>query len=331
MGHGMTPEFFDYDIHGVDAYATMLSGARIEITQLLPGHLRGHHTRIRIPEGELSWIATSLPLRGRGTLPPGRWTLSVVTRTAGRSMMNGLQLRAGTLIIQPPAVSHEGFYGRDFSVVCLGILPDRFEQSFAEVLRKRPGGGHAGRDAYQASSRSRAELLAQFDAAAQELRYDTRFRRSSTKIKAMLGRLTAAFAHALAGAAPIGDQPALREGAMLVRRAEAALAVDRDHLLRVSELSEVLGVPTRSLNRAFYLVLGIGPATYLRRHRLSEARRMLLDGEEKAVSVTEVATRFGFRHMGRFSAQYRTLFNELPHVTRGTLRQPDRLARHVPR
>lgn len=321
MAHVMAPEFFDYDIHGVDAYASILSGVRIEITQLLPGHLRGHHTRIRIPEGELSWIATSLPLRGRGILPEGRWTLSVVTRTAGRSMMNGLQLRAGTLMIQPPAVSHDGFYGKDFSVVCLGILPDRFEQCFADVLRMRPGGGHA----YQASTRGRADLVAQFDAAAHELRYDTRFRRSTTKIKAMLGRLTAAFAQALSGAAPIGDQPVLREGALLVSRAEAALAVDRDHMLRVSELSEVLCVPTRSLNRAFYLVLGIGPATYLRRHRLSEARRMLLGEQEQAVSVTEVATRFGFRHMGRFSAQYRNLFNELPHVTRGTPRLPDRL------
>ena len=324
MSHVMAPEFFDYEITDIDAYASMLSGASVEIAQLLPGQMRGHHTRIRIPAGELSWITTNLPLRGRAILPRNRWTLSVITRSTGRSLLNGSQARVGSLAIHEPGALHEGVYGRDFSVVCLAIAPDRFKQVFQAGRAAGRAGAQEKWQVYQASSRSRTELLALFDDAARILRHDAVFRGSPAAVEAMIANLTGAFATALGEASATEEQPALRDGAALVCRAEAALAADPDHMLLVNELSEALGVATRSLNRAFDLVLGIGPATYLRRHRLSEARRALLCDQGKGVSVAEVATRFGFRHMGRFSAQYRNLFNELPHVTRRT---PERAAR----
>ncbi len=314
MSHVTPPEFFDYQITGIDAYANVLSEARVEVTQLLPGELRGHHTRIRVPAGELSWISTSLPLRGRGVLPGNRWTLSVVTHATGRSLQNGAQVRAGSLVVHQPGAIHEGVYGRDFSVVCIGIGVARFRRFFGREGSPSRSRARVWR-AYQASGSSRAELIQQFDAAAHTLRHDAAFRRSAAAVEAMLDDLTAGFASALGKATLSEEQPALRDGAALVCRVEAALMADRDHLLRVDELSRATGVPTRSLNRAFHMVLGIGPATYLRRHRLSEARRALLHEPPECATVAEVALRYGFRHLGRFSAQYRTLFNELPHVT----------------
>jgi AraC family ethanolamine operon transcriptional activator len=68
------------------------------------------------------------------------------------------------------------------------------------------------------------------------------------------------------------------------------------------------------LNHAFEQVLGMGPATYLRRLRLNQVRRSLrqprADGEP--TSVAEIALDHGFWHPGRFSRQYRELFGESP-------------------
>ena len=60
--------------------------------------------------------------------------------------------------------------------------------------------------------------------------------------------------------------------------------------------------------------MGMSPLDYWRTPPPAEAREELLrcgDG----TSVTDVATRFGFSHFGRFSQQYRHRFGETPSST----------------
>jgi transcriptional regulator GlxA family with amidase domain len=52
--------------------------------------------------------------------------------------------------------------------------------------------------------------------------------------------------------------------------------------------------------------------TYLRRVRLHRVRAALLDAPPEATTVQSVATRFGFLHLGHFSATYRQAFGENP-------------------
>ena len=88
--------FLDYEITDAASYSTMLRGADVEISQLEPGPLHGHHVRVGLPAGEISWIATNLPLRGHGSFPSGVWSFTVVTRTASRSLQHGVEVSTGT-------------------------------------------------------------------------------------------------------------------------------------------------------------------------------------------------------------------------------------------
>jgi transcriptional regulator GlxA family with amidase domain len=63
--------------------------------------------------------------------------------------------------------------------------------------------------------------------------------------------------------------------------------------------------------RDFY---GVSPMRYLRNHRLQRVRDELLS--ETAGQVSEIASRWGFAHLGRFAAEYRRRFGECPSVTR---------------
>ena len=47
------------------------------------------------------------------------------------------------------------------------------------------------------------------------------------------------------------------------------------------------------------------------------ARRALREATPDAMTVTDVATRYGFWQLGRFAVEYRSLFGELPSVTLG--------------
>jgi AraC family ethanolamine operon transcriptional activator len=83
----------------------------------------------------------------------------------------------------------------------------------------------------------------------------------------------------------------------------------------VAALANILMVSERVLRRAFQDTHGLPPSRFLRRLRLSEARRALLSTQDRIMTVTEIATLFGFAELGRFSVEYRAVFGESPSVT----------------
>jgi transcriptional regulator GlxA family with amidase domain len=107
-----------------------------------------------------------------------------------------------------------------------------------------------------------------------------------------------------------------------VEQAEAYLRAHLDAPMRVSSLSRMVGLSERGLRDAFYSVRGVSPKRWLLAERLDRARRALRAGDSRTVSVTGVATNFGFYELGRFAATYRAAFGEVPSVTlRDTIRR----------
>jgi hypothetical protein len=49
--------------------------------------------------------------------------------------------------------------------------------------------------------------------------------------------------------------------------------------------------------------------------RLHLARQALREAAPDRTTVTDIATRYGFWHFGRFAGTYQSLFGELPFVT----------------
>lgn len=84
---------------------------------------------------------------------------------------------------------------------------------------------------------------------------------------------------------------------------------------RVAELAEHAGVAPRTLQESFQRELDLTPMEQVRRTRLDRARRDLTAADPTSSSVTEVAARWGFFHLGRFSQRYRETFQELPSQT----------------
>ena len=88
--------------------------------------------------------------------------------------------------------------------------------------------------------------------------------------------------------------------------------------LALADLANAAGVSVRSLNALCHQHHGVAPMDLLRNIRLDAARERLLI--EPDANVTDTAFKFGFGHMGRFSAYYRERFGELPKHTRECVR-----------
>lgn len=81
------------------------------------------------------------------------------------------------------------------------------------------------------------------------------------------------------------------------------------------EIADSAGLSVRSLNRAIWRYREMSPTILLQRIRLEHIHRELLAGSPTTDSVSASARRWGFIHLGRFSAIYRARFGELPSKT----------------
>lgn len=97
----------------------------------------------------------------------------------------------------------------------------------------------------------------------------------------------------------------------------AAMYVERrqEYRTTVTEICQALGVGRRTLEYAFRDVLGTSPRAYFIQCALERAHHRLRVSTPADRTVTEVATEFGFWHLGRFSVTYRAMFGETPSET----------------
>ena len=116
----------------------------------------------------------------------------------------------------------------------------------------------------------------------------------------------------------VEETPFTREGnpsTDLVEQTERLALAHLDEPLHMSALCRTLAVSERTLRKAFHKIHGLPPCRRLRMLRLAKARRALLSADSRRVTVTEIATGFGFVELGRFSVEYRKMFGETPSQT----------------
>jgi AraC-like DNA-binding protein len=100
-----------------------------------------------------------------------------------------------------------------------------------------------------------------------------------------------------------------------VRSCEVFMREHADANLTLLDLSQVSGMRSRSLINAFEAVTGFSPMDYLKRLRLSGVRRALQSADKTQTRIIDVATAWGFWHMGHFASDYRAMFGEAPSQT----------------
>jgi AraC-like DNA-binding protein len=99
-----------------------------------------------------------------------------------------------------------------------------------------------------------------------------------------------------------------------VKRAIDFIEANVQQPLTLTDIARASRVPGRTLLEHFKLHRGVSPMRYVRNTRLARVRDALMRGD-RSESVTEVATEWGFTHLGRFAVEYREQFGESPSET----------------
>lgn len=99
-----------------------------------------------------------------------------------------------------------------------------------------------------------------------------------------------------------------------VKRVEEYIAANADQPITIIELASYAGVSTRALYAGFRNFRNTSPMAHLKAVRLQRAHDELLNAKQ-GERVTTIAMRWGFTHLGNFTAAYKRKFGEQPSDT----------------
>lgn len=109
---------------------------------------------------------------------------------------------------------------------------------------------------------------------------------------------------------------ATTHGRPAVRRAVDYIEGNLARPISVADVADAAGVSLRTLQAFFADDLNQTPSSFIRNRRLERARADLADAPPgSGTTVTQIANRWGFTHLGRFATSYHQRFGEPPSQT----------------
>ncbi len=198
-----------------------------------------------------------------------------------------------------------------------GFAPELLERAASTETRTRPEPvrltGHRPISAYAAQ-----RLSALIDYLRDHVLSDEAAKASPLIVGTALSHLAAATLSAFPNNAVIDPTATDRRDAarpVLLRRAMIYIDEHAHTDVSVRDIAGHIYVSPRSLQYMFRRHLDCTPLEYLRTVRLQRAHQDLLEADHTSTTVSQIATRWGFAHAGRFAFYYRSVFHESPHET----------------
>jgi AraC-like DNA-binding protein len=290
--------------------------------QLSAGRFSGVLERLKLGDTQIVREQQNQDVHKAGIMPPGICTLSFIERADHNARFSQFANDSAEQLFLLPG-------GAEFNILTPGgratcyVRLDQTEfirglAALNEPLAERLSSGRdiqalgmAGKNPFELSLRA-------LDAIAR----DASTGHQGASPRALRRNLLELMLIVVSGSAEVipGTDPSLharRRALHIVSRAQAYMESQLQQGLTpgLVDLCLATSVSERTLQYAFRDQLGLTPNAYLRLLRLNGARAELLTPSRETTSVTRVATRWGFLHLGRFTRAYRNLFGESPAAT----------------
>ena len=113
----------------------------------------------------------------------------------------------------------------------------------------------------------------------------------------------------------IPAKPKLTEGEKIALSIRDQVFHHMDGNISISSLAKQYKVSEQTLQNSFKSLFGFTPNLFLRLLKLNIVRQELQKSDPGQSTVSKIAFKWGFSHMGQFSAYYTELFGENPSLT----------------
>lgn len=292
--------------------ATVANFGDFEHVQLNGGPFRGQLMRSDFGDSDLDMVFFSQDVLVRGSYPRDRITLGFVTSAREAGYVNGIRLGVNDIMVVGEGAAMDAYR------LPAGTQVVGFQTSRGRL--EREGIAVPGRSQIVTHSRVSPEAV-QLGRTLRAL-VATPCGLRSTSAQCVPGdgllaedELIAGFRRAIDASQDQRPRPHhhyYRNRQRTLRKFEEVIEGHLSRDLRIPDLCAHVGISQRTLEYFCSDFYGMSPRRYLTVRRLNAVRDRLLQGVADGESVAGIAARFGFRHPGRFSKSYRSLFGELP-------------------
>ena len=281
--------------------------------QMSPGQFEGGIELAQLGSRQIMRERWGRKVRYTGTAPPGSFGFAIPLEQLGTANWIGRPVHSNTVVLQAPGREADLISSAYWDSLVLG-LPEDEVQSIVSVLSihddvtgELHGVVNLKQDATDKLLRLGLDFIRQTKLASSD--DETRIQRMSEQfVKLFLWELVDAQEGSNNDVRPTKPSD-------IVRQATELVLSDRTNATGLTEICEHLGVSLRALHYAFQDVADMSPATWLRRIRLNQIRKILQQSTPNEILVKQVALGNGFFHLGHFSRNYKALFGELPSDT----------------
>lgn len=304
-----------FEIFDPEEMTEVVPKSQLENTQMSSGKFKGSWLHANLGKTVFATAAYNLPVLAKGMFPKDRVTIGFIPYSSGVSKFNGQGMLSDNLLVCPEHTEVHIRLGGNLSWSAFELKRDdleslgcHIEKDIVRIYKLPPQAQIRVNMAFSEAT----VLLKQIQYRQPEIvdypgAYNAIQERLSTVISSELQTL-------------YSDSNCIRPSSMfqrydLVRRAESFIDNNEQENISIAQLCEDLRTTVRRLELAFSDVHGLSPKKFIMMKKFNAARKELLHASPDKCSVSEVAMRHGFFHIGRFSTTYKMIFSESPSTT----------------
>lgn len=280
---------------------------RVRSSQLEAGRYSGRLLAVHTAAMQLARSWRSLGTRIEGCVPVGTVAIGLPISRQTPIQHRGRVLAGNAAIVQDSTSELDFSFAGAIDILTISVDSSEFERRARALWKEEPARRRATGTLFFGSPESRTEvagMLGRMVGNASIRAPGLASAENSRRLEnAVLDRM-------LAAAEPSARAEGTRSRQRSARVAKEYLHAHCREPVSIADLCALTGASRRSLHLGFLELYGVPPMRYLLALRLSGVRKELTSPAVRR--ITDVATAWGFDHLGRFSAAYREFFGQSP-------------------
>lgn len=271
--------------------------------QLLPNALKGHHQILQLHSMQINYVERPGGMMNNSGTAKDSLTFAVLEECADKACFHRMKPQTGDIVFYDDRYAYNFMTNDSFKLCAVNIKIETLGALLPQLIQAC---NHIIKDTDGVMSKTLRSVLKQFTDQNGDKKDKKAIKDTEEKIKNVITKL-------LSEQTPI--LPKLTKGEQIVLDIRDQVYRHMDGKISVKSLSKQHQISEKTLQNSFKSLFGFTPVHFLRQLKLNLVFNELNKSDPEQSTVSNIALKWGFTHMGRFSRYYTDLFGENPSLT----------------